>query len=383
MKDEGREDSADRITAGTLLKLPSYVASGIKYHAAGRLYTPKPLYSSLRVTRRCNSRCIMCPDWKRQVDAKNELTLNEIAEVYRNPLFSSLKRFGLSGGEPTLREDLVQIAQTVLDCCPSISEMVLTTNGLAPDLVIEKVGGLLGLRERSRLSKFSVVVSLDGYGDVHEKIRRVPQAFERVSETLKRLKELQLKKPFAFYSTCVVQPLNIDNLVQLAKFGNELGLPISYIPVRSIVPRINGISQEDLSALPDEQLRKLQTVFENQLQHYLRPSCILLWREYFKIVRGEKRRLPCYLLYYFAEVDSDGTLRVCVQRNALDYGNVRVESPDRIWYSGKAREIRRKTRESLCPSCDACCDVSSALAQEFFRYARFLLVERARKLLRN
>jgi MoaA/NifB/PqqE/SkfB family radical SAM enzyme len=325
----------------------------------------------------------MCPDWTRHVDVKNELSVNEIGEVYRNPLFSSLKRFGLSGGEPTLREDLVEIARVVLECRPSISEMVLTTNGLEPNLVIERVGRLLELGERERLSKFTVVVSVDGYGDTHEKIRRVPLAFERVSETLKRLKELQLKKPFALYSTCVVQPSNIDNLVQLAKFGCELGLPISYIPVRIIDSRMGDVSQRDLSALPDEQLRKLRAVFEDELQHYLRPSGVLLWREYFKIVGGGKRRLPCYLLYYFAEVDSDGTLRVCVQRNSLDYGNVRVESPDRIWYSEKAREIRRKARELLCPSCDACCDVSSALAQEFFCYASFLLAERARKLLRN
>jgi len=383
MKDGAREGRADRVTVGNLLKLPSYVASGIKYHAAGRLYTPKPLYSSLRVTRRCNSKCIMCPDWTRHVDVKNELSIHEISEVYRNPLFGSLKRFGLSGGEPTLREDLVEIAQVVLERCPSITEMVLTTNGLEPGLVIEKVGRLLELRERRRLSKFSVVVSLDGYGDIHERVRRVPRAFERVSETLKRLKELQLKKPFELYSTCVVQPSNIDNLVQLAKFGCELGLPISYIPVRIIDSRMGGVSQRDLSALPDEQLGELRAVFEDELQHYLRPSSILLWREYFKIVGGGKRRLPCYLLYYFAEVDSDGTLRVCVQRNSLDYGNVRVESPDRIWYSEKAREIRRKARESLCPSCESCCDVSSALAQEFFCYASFLLTERARKLLRN
>lgn len=383
MKNRDREERADRITARNLLRLPSYVANGVKYHAAGRIYIPKPFYSSLRVTRRCNSKCIMCPDWTRHVDAKNELTLNEIGEVYRNPLFNSLKRFGLSGGEPTLREDLVQIAQVVLERCPSITEMIITTNGLEPGLVMEKVGGLLELRERRRLSRFSVVVSVDGYGDTFQRIRRVPQAFERVSETLKRLKELQLKKSFELYSTCVVQPSNIDNLVQLAKFGHELGLPISFIPVRSINSRIEGVGQKDLSMAGDDKLRKLKSIFEDELQPYLRPSCVLLWREYFKIVGGEKRRLPCYLLYYFAEVDSDGMLRVCVQRNSLDYGNVRNEPPDRIWYSEKAREIRKKSRELLCPMCDACCDISSALAQEFFCYARFLLQEKTRKLLRN
>jgi len=381
VKVNDKEVRADQLTARNVLKLPAYIASGVKYHAAGRIYTPKPLYSSLRATRRCNSRCIMCPDWRRQVDPGSELTLKEIAEVYRNPLFNSLKRFGLSGGEPTLREDLVQIAEVVLECCPSVKEIVLTTNGLEPDLVTEKVEGLLSVIERRNLDKFSVVVSVDGYGDTFQRIRRVPRAFERVSETLGRLKELKLKKPFHLYSTCVVQPSNIDNLVQLARFGRELGLPISYVPVRIIDSRVSGVCQSDMSIFTDEELRKLKDIFTNELEPYLKPSSILIWREYFKIAGGEKRKLPCYLLYFFAEVDSDGTLRICVQRNALEYGNVRDEPPDKIWYSAKATEIRKRGRELLCPRCEACCDIDSAFAQEFFYYAAYLFREKAKRLL--
>ncbi len=138
MKAEAPQVRRGPITIENLLKLPLYFVRGIKYHAAGRYYTPKPLYSTLRVTRRCDSRCVMCSDWKTQDNGK-ELTPAEIGEIYSNSLFSSLEKFALSGGEATLREDLVQIAQTILDSCPNIREMALLTNGLQPTLVVEKV----------------------------------------------------------------------------------------------------------------------------------------------------------------------------------------------------------------------------------------------------
>jgi MoaA/NifB/PqqE/SkfB family radical SAM enzyme len=381
MKTRVQKARGDQITIENLLKSPSYFVRGVKYHAAGRLYIPKPVYSSLRVTRRCNARCVMCSDWKRQEDHK-ELTLAEIGEIYRNPLFSSLKSFGLSGGEPMLREDLAEIAQVVLESCPRIEVMRLVTNGLEPTLVVQRVKELLALCERKRLSKFSVAVSLDGYGATHERIRRSPQAFERVSETLKRLKRLQLEKPFYLCSTCAVQPLNVDNLVQLSAFGQELGLPITFVPIRVSAFYVDDASQRDSLRLTDDQLKKLKILFDHELQPNLTPSNVLFWREYFSMIGGGKRRLPCYLLYYFAEVDSDGTLRTCVQVNSLIYGNVREEPPDKIWYSEKAREIRKRAQKVLCPKCTVCCDMDSSFTEEFFYYASFLLKEKTKKLLR-
>lgn len=385
MKTKGQEVRQEQITIKNLLRLPSYIARGVKYHAAGRIYTPKPVHSTFRVTRRCNSRCIMCSDWKRQ-DSDKELTLTEIAQIYKNPLFGSVEKFVLSGGEPTLREDLVQIAQTVLDACPRIKEMSLLTNGLEPTLVMEKVKELLALSDRKGLSKFSVSVSLDGHGVTCQRIRRVPQAFERVTETITRLKGLQRKTPFYLCSTCVVQPLNVNNLVQLSEFGQELGLPIIFSPV--CVSNIfvkNTASDTSLTSLrlSDDQLKELKIVFNHQLQPNLMPSNVHFWREYFNIIDGEKRRLPCYLLHHFAGVDSDGTLYVCAADSSLVYGNLREAPPDKLWYSDGAREMRKRVEKYFCPRCIICCDIAFSLSQEFFYYAKSLLKEKSRKLLRR
>jgi len=60
---------------------------------------------------------------------------------------------------------------------------------------------------------------------------------------------------------------------------------------------------------------------------------------------------------------------------------VRDEPPDKIWYSEKAKELRKRVKKHFCPGCTICCDLAFSFTHEFFYYARFLLKEKTRKLL--
>lgn len=380
MKTKDQEARPDQITIKNLMRLPYYVARGLRYHAAGRVYTPGPLYLNFQVTRRCNSRCIMCSDWKRQGDCR-ELTLDQIGEIVGNPLFDRVEKFALSGGEPVLRGDLIEIAETVLDSCHRIKEMLLLTNGLEPALVLERARGLLTLANRSGLNKFAVSVSLDGYGETHESIRRVPHAFQKVSETIRRLKELQRETPFYLGSVCVVQPLNVSNLVQLSEYAQELELPITFVPVWAGDLFVEDAASQEALRLTENHLRELEVLFEGQLKSRLMPANVPFWREYFSIVGGEKRKLPCFLCHHYARLDSDGMLCSCYVDSSLFYGSALDTPPDKLWYSDRARETRKRIEKLFCPRCTIYCDLAFCFNQEFFYYARFLLKERSKKLL--
>jgi len=375
-----RGSSTDPVNLRNLVRLPAYLARGLKYHAAGRVYTPKPLVVGYRVTRRCNSRCVMCSDWKTG-NGGRELTLSEIREIFSNPVFGSAEKLILSGGEPSLREDLIEIAEVVLDSCPGVREMVLLSNGLETSLVLEKVRALSNLAARRNLQRFAVSVSIDGCHGLHEKIRRVPQAFERVADTARRLKALQAETPFYFHSVCVVQPLNRSGLVELAEFGSELGLPITFVPVwvgDSFVP--DSDSQAALR-FTGEQLAELRAVFAGQLEARLTPSNIPLWREYFRIMSGRRRRVPCILRRHYAGLDGDGSLCICNADSSLVYGSALDTPPDKLWYSDEAKALRDRAEREFCPTCTVCCDLAYTFSQEFFYYAAFLAKEQGGKLL--
>jgi len=222
---------------------------------------------------------------------------------------------------------------------------------------------------------------VDGYGPIHQRIRRVPQAFERVSETLNRLQMLQRETPFYLRSTCVVQPLNISNLVQISEFGQDIGLPITFSPVCISDTMVRDTFSKNSLRLGNDYQKKLKTLFDHQLQPNLMPSNVPFWREYFKIVGGQKRRLPCFLVHHYAGLDSDGTLYMCGADSSLVYGNARDEPPEKIWYSDRAKELRKRAEKYFCPKCTICCDTAFSFRHEFFYYAGFLLKEKSRKLL--
>jgi sulfatase maturation enzyme AslB (radical SAM superfamily) len=321
----------------------------------------------------------MCSDW-RQGGATGDLALDEIRDVFSSPLFGSIEKLVLSGGEPTLREDLAQIAEEAVRLCPTVEEVTVLTNGLDPDAVLARVGDLLEGAGRSQLRRVAVSVSIDGCGEVHESIRRVPRAFEGVAETIDRLNDLRRRRPFYLCAICVVQPLNMNGLTDLSDFLGARQVPVNFVPIWSQALLADGTSVEDVPEFGPEQLNELETTvrqLEDRMMHSNRPP----WREYFRVSRGVRRRLPCLLLRHFVGLDCDGTLFLCNADSSLVYGSALQEDPDALWFGPEAQRLRRLAEREYCPRCTISCDSAFTFSHEFFYYARFLAEESGRRLL--
>src|SRR4030067_2729522 len=66
---------------------------------------------NLMVNDICNSHCVMCNVWKRKQE--KEFTPSQLAAILQDPLFDKLQSVGVSGGEPTLREDLHEVLEVI------------------------------------------------------------------------------------------------------------------------------------------------------------------------------------------------------------------------------------------------------------------------------
>jgi len=367
-------EEVGQIIKKNISRLTFFIGRGINYYCAGHIYIPKPVIFTLGITRRCNSKCIMCSIWKGE--PKGELSLGEIQEIFTNPLLNRLETVILSGGEPTLREDMAQIVQVILDSNPRIRQMWFITNGLEPSLVGQRVKDILHLPAYSQLEKFAIEVSLDGYGDTHERIRRVPQAFDRVNETLKILKGLQLNSPFGIQLNCVVQKLNVGNLLRLSQFAQEMELPITFGPVVKILGNVKDFKEHLMPS--EDQLKELKNFFSHQIENNIKLPTVVFWQDYFRIIRGEKRRTPCALLYHSLIMDAEGNLFVC-GNESLVYGNVHNSAIDKIWYSQEVKRLRKKAKKYICPRCATSCNTTFSLRYEFFYFTWLLLKIALRK----
>jgi cyclic pyranopterin phosphate synthase len=93
-------------------------------------------YLRISVIDNCNLRCVYCmPINGLQFLSRSELlTPAEIAEVARVAVSVGFRKFRLTGGEPTLRPDLVEIVER-LGRIAGVGDLAMTTNGiLLPEL---------------------------------------------------------------------------------------------------------------------------------------------------------------------------------------------------------------------------------------------------------
>lgn len=119
----------------------------------------RPLSAGCLVTGRCNLRCDFCYGNEESLP-RVELDARDWSLLFRRLRSWGLMRVDLSGGEPTLRHDLAQIATAALD---EGLQVVISTNGM-----ILKDGP-------SGFPKVRWHVSLDsGIAEIHEKSRLLP-----------------------------------------------------------------------------------------------------------------------------------------------------------------------------------------------------------------
>jgi GTP 3',8-cyclase len=86
----------------------------------------------ISVTDRCNFRCLYCmpEEGVRWLPKENILTFEEIADVVRAAIeIHNIRRFKLTGGEPTVRHGIVELVRLLREI-DGMEDLSLTTNGM-------------------------------------------------------------------------------------------------------------------------------------------------------------------------------------------------------------------------------------------------------------
>ncbi|MGE0041214.1 MAG: radical SAM protein, partial [Vicinamibacterales bacterium] len=98
----------------------------------------KPLHPTVLIyhcTFVCDARCEMCSNWTRG-NRKEDMSLDQIERAFSSPLWKELENASLSGGEPTTRNDMVDICRLMIDKFPKLRKLTINTTGLTPHRAI-------------------------------------------------------------------------------------------------------------------------------------------------------------------------------------------------------------------------------------------------------
>ena len=142
-------------------------------------------YLRLSVEDACNFRCQYClPRGYHKTEADSPLSTAEIGRLTRAFAELGFWKVRLTGGEPTVRHDIVEIARTVAGT-PGVRRVALSTNGyrlaeLAPELRAAGVSAVNVSVDSLNASRFAELTGKDSLRDV---LRGVERSLELGLET--------------------------------------------------------------------------------------------------------------------------------------------------------------------------------------------------------
>ena len=93
----------------------------------------------------------------------------------------------LTGGEPFLRKDYVEIVKLFNKNLPNLYILTTPTNGLLSNLIFRKVREILNFFPK----RYVITVSLDGPEKIHDKIRGIKCSWKLATSTFQKLKQLE------------------------------------------------------------------------------------------------------------------------------------------------------------------------------------------------
>ena len=178
-----------------------------------KIISPTPVDVSLKVTEKCNSRCITCNVWREQSN-KPELTIEDLEKIFYQLKAVKIKTIGFYGGEPLLRKDIGEVARKAKSIMKESRLLVITNGLLLKDKAKELLDGGCDY----------VCISLDGIGEVNDKIRGVPGDYQRVIAGIEELKKIDTKKKVKINIGTTLLSLNIHQVPQLINLARELGI---------------------------------------------------------------------------------------------------------------------------------------------------------------
>jgi len=305
-----------------------------------------PLNLTVSITHKCHSRCKTCNVYQKKV---TEFTLEEFEKTFQS-IGSGLYWLTISGGEPFLRKDIVDICKSAYENCkPRI--LNIATNGFLSDVISERVEQIV---QNSPDAEIIVNLSIDEIGEKHDEIRNTKNNFTRVIETFEKLKKINYSNLTVGIHT-VISRYNVHNFREIYEELNRLN-PDSYITeIAEERVELGTIGQGIAPSIEDysEAINFLSERIKEQ--HYSGISTItqafrLQYYELVKKILKEKRQiLPCYAGFISAQIAPDGEVWACCIK-AESMGNLSQANYDfrKVWFSEEAQNIRRSIREKQC-----------------------------------
>ncbi len=350
-----------RDLTGDLFTLPYIIENGLKinYHKYFKKGTaPEPIHFDLKVTRSCNASCSFCyadPVFKKT----NELGTKEWKKFINK--FSKKKIFFITGGEPFIRKDVLDIIRCIKE---QGSFCGIVTNGYI--LNTKTIENLV----RSKLDLF--LFSLHGNPEINSKIMNLKGNSN--IENLKKLVQRRGKrnKPLIGINS-VITSGTLNGYKEIIEISDKIGIDfIRFAHPNFLLPKEKNVHMRESISRFGKNIQSEQYVNNNVLESKqiidmikrikrIKSNVKILFFPDLSLKeienwysRSFKTNRECLYLYSSAFINELGDVYPCVFYS-YKLGNITKQEISEIWNSKNYKNFRTEIKNSLLPGCNRCC----------------------------
>lgn len=270
----------------------------------------------------------MCQAWQNPSKASEEFNPEILRKI---PV--GMKRLNITGGEPLLRKDLMEIVE-ILDA--KTNRLEISTNGYFYER-IEEIA--------RKFPRITIRVSIEGLPATNDELRGIKDGFDRAMRALLRLKRLGLKD-IGFAMT--ISGENCRDLLDVYTLAASMNVELANAVVHNSFyfykndNEIKNIAEAEavMCRFIEALLRSPRSALRKRAKDWFRAYLNLGLLSH---VRGEKRPIPCGAATDTFFVDPWGRVLACNgSAEPWIMGDLNTQLFDEIWKGERAGEIRKR-----------------------------------------
>ncbi len=359
------------MTSPVLSNLPG-LAKGLGFRMAFATAQPQhPTFMIMQTTVACNSRCRMCSIWK--MVPENEMSLEEIEKFFKDPYLKKLRWLNLTGGEPFMKQNFAEIVKAAADNLPNLEIIAIPSNGFMPDRV-EKITRQMLAYLKGKNILLNVNISIDGIGEKHEEIRRIPGGYEKVTESLRRLQVIAKENPQL--ESGVEAVMTALNVGEMRKHYDGLKAKTDHVNLTPAIISPYYLGNEHMASdvkMKGPEIDQMMTFLKEMEEK--EPAYAYYFNNVRSIYMHGHRTFPCLMGWKSMYVNASGDVFVChILTPDYKFGNLREGSLEQLWTGPAAKVVReRLKKEEFCAKCTNNCDLINNLKEETWSFASYML----------
>ncbi|MFH1849296.1 MAG: radical SAM protein [archaeon] len=316
------------------------------------IYAPRlfgnPLILHIDITNRCNLKCRHCDVWKCR--KKRDMPLKVFTELIGQAGRMGLKMVAISGGEPFLHPQLLQMISYLKQ---KGIFATISTNGTLLNSGNCRMLKTIGLDQ--------LVISMEAAGDRYDEFRGIKGGYKGVLKAIGLARASGLNHAIG---TCITKQ-NFRDLPGLAAELSRMQVPRMYLYPFYLSPRNIAGNKTDLLRFSHEDIEEYKLIVRRLVRYRMvdRISGYILIKsvDYFSGKGILLDDIPCYAPLFSCIIGFEGDVSPCWYSDKV-LGNVYEDDFADIWNSGEFGIIRNKARKKICSKRPHCLTINREIS---------------------